>query len=179
MPVHRQGFWHRAVNVWILCTSTSRVLIGQRSVSKDVDKGKWTCVCGRVPSGELSHTAAVERLEEEFSIRDLPDEQVSLIFSMKCPRKITTGIFAGQDDGAWMDVYVAVLKEEIPIEKLHLDVRAKQAAKYVSLEDLQRNLEVKDDKYVVPSNPEYTKKLFHHLRKTCQAWQAIEAIRSL
>jgi isopentenyldiphosphate isomerase len=172
--VHRQGFWHRAVNVWILCTSTSRVLMAQRAICKDVDKGKWTCVCMRVPSGELSHTAAVERLEEELSIRDLPDEQVSLIFSMKCPRKFTTGIFSGQDDAAWVDVYVAVLKEEIPIEKLHLDVRAKQAAKYVSLADLKQSLESQDEQYVIPSNPEYVPRLFHHLRKTCEAWQAIQ-----
>lgn len=172
--VHRQGFWHRAMNVWVLCTSTSRVLMGQRSVSKDVDPRKWTCVCGRVRSGELSHTAAVERLEEEFSIRDLPDEQFSLIFSMKCPRKITEGIFKGQDDGAWMDVYVAVLKEEVPIERLHLDVRAKQAAKYVSLVDLQRALQTKDEDYVIPANPEYLPRLFHYMRKTCEAWNAIQ-----
>merc|ERR1712224_812442 len=150
-------------------------LIGQRSVSKDVGKEKWTCVCGRVPSGELSHTAAVERLEEEFSIRDLPDEQVSLLFSMKCPRKITgEGIFAGQDDGAWIDVYLAVLKEEIPIEKLHLDVRAKQAAKYVSVADLQQDIRQvgADQQYVIPANPEYLPRLFRYLHKTCQAWQA-------
>jgi isopentenyldiphosphate isomerase len=174
--VHRQGFWHRAVNVWILCTSTQRVLIGQRSVSKDVDPWKWTCVCGRVPSGELSHTAAVDKLEEEFSIKGLPDEQVSLVFSMKCPRKFTNGLFVGQDDAAWMDVYVAVLKEEIPIERLHLDVRAKQTAKYVSLADLQTSLESKEEEFVIPSNPEYVSKLFKYLRKTCEAWQAVRPV---
>merc|ERR1739848_657513 len=135
---------------------------------------KWTCVCGRVPSGELSHTAVVERLDEEFSIKGLPDEQVSLIFSMKCPRKFSNGLFAGQDDAAWMDVYVAVLQEEIPIERLHLDVRAKQTAKYVYVSDLQRALESQDDEFVIPSNPEYAPKLFHYLRKTCEAWQAIQ-----
>eukprot|EP00427_Karlodinium_veneficum_P032915 CAMPEP_0169187462 /NCGR_PEP_ID=MMETSP1016-20121227/2936_1 /TAXON_ID=342587 /ORGANISM="Karlodinium micrum, Strain CCMP2283" /LENGTH=279 /DNA_ID=CAMNT_0009263421 /DNA_START=50 /DNA_END=889 /DNA_ORIENTATION=+ len=173
--VHRQGFWHRAVNVWVLCAPTGRVLMGQRSQSKDVDPLKWTCVCGRVPSGELSHTAAVDRLEEELSIRDLPDDQVSLIFSMKCPRKIENGLFAGHDDGAWIDVYVAVLREEIPIEKLHLDVRAKQSAKYLAVADLKRALLQQDegDDFVIASNPEYNPRLFHYLRKTCEAWQTI------
>lgn len=174
--VHRQGFWHRAVNLWILCPLTSRVLIAQRSASKDVDPEKWTCVCGRVPSGGDSHNTAHGSLESELSIRDLPDDQVSLVFSMKCPRKITTGLFSGQDDTAWMDVYVALLKEEIPIERLHLDVRAKQAAEYMPLDDFQRALERKDAEYVIPSNPEYAPKLFRYMHKTCQAWQALRPV---
>jgi len=167
--VHRLGFWHRAVNVWIICTSTSRVLMGQRSMSKDMDPRRWTCVCGRVPSGELSYNAAAERLHAEFSIKDLPDDQLSLMFSLKCPRKFHKGIFTGQDDGAWIDVYVACLNEEIPVEKLHLDVRAKQAAKYVPLLELQRSYELEDENYVIPTNAEYCKKLFHYLKKTCEA----------
>eukprot|EP00747_Dinoflagellata_sp_TGD_P168524 gnl/TRDRNA2_/TRDRNA2_195087_c0_seq1.p1 gnl/TRDRNA2_/TRDRNA2_195087_c0~~gnl/TRDRNA2_/TRDRNA2_195087_c0_seq1.p1 ORF type:complete len:275 (-),score=60.57 gnl/TRDRNA2_/TRDRNA2_195087_c0_seq1:63-887(-) len=165
--VHKQGFWHRVVNVWVIVTSTWRVLLGQRAMSKDMDPRRWTCVCGRVPSGELSHTAAEERLETEFSIRDLPHTEISLMFSMKCTRLITRGLFAGQQDAACTDVYVACLKEEIPVEKLHLDVRAKQAAKYVTLEELQSAYNIKDESYVIPSE-EYSKKLFHYLRKTCE-----------
>jgi isopentenyldiphosphate isomerase len=167
--VHKHGMWHRAVNVWVICTKTSRVLLGQRAVSKDTDPRRWTCVCGRVPSGELSMSAALERLIAEFSIEVEPDSQLSLCFTMKCAKPITKGIFTGQDDGAWMDVYVATLEEEIPVETLQLDARAKQAAKYISIADFQAALESGDDNYVIPPKAEYTKKLFHYLRSVCQA----------
>merc|ERR1719160_484169 len=95
--VHREGFWHRALNVWVIDLSTGRVLIGQRAASKDIDPCKWTCVSGRVPSGELSMNAAVSQLENEFSIKPTSTSQsgvtsgppsalreVSLMFSIKC-----------------------------------------------------------------------------------------------
>jgi len=167
--VHRLGMWHRTVNVWVVCPSTSRVLLGQRAANKDVDSHRWTCVCGRVPSGELSMNTAVARLATEFSIQAVPDQQIFMVFSMKCPRTIESGVFAGQHDGAWADVYLATIEEEIPTARLHLDVRAKQAAKYASLAELQRAYEVKDESYVTPPNDEYIKKLMHYLRKTCKA----------
>jgi isopentenyldiphosphate isomerase len=168
VDVHRGGFWHRAINVWVVCTSTSRVLIGQRTGSKDMDPRKWTCVCGRVPSGDLSMNAAVDRLAVEFSIHAETEKNISLHFSMKCARKITKGVFAGQTDGAWVDVYLACLDDEIPIERVHLDVRAKQSAKYVTLDELERAYQIRDETFVIPSNGEYAKKLLHYLRKACK-----------
>lgn len=170
--VHRQGFWHRAVNIWPICPSTLRVLVGQRAVSKDTDALRWTCACGRVSSGDLSMNTAVDCLAAEFSIRAVPDEQISLAFTLKCPRRITRGLFAGQLDGAWIDVYLMVLDQEIPVERLLLDVRAKQAAKYVSLDELERALAAKDDNYVIPTNDEYTDKLVRYLRRMCRARRA-------
>lgn len=169
--VHKQGFWHRAVNVWVVCTSTSRVLLGQRSVSKDMDPHKWTCACGRVPAGELSMSAAVDRLAAEFSIQAVPDEQIWLIFNSKCPRQIDRGLFKGQQDAAWIDVYVCCLEQETPVEQLHFDLRTKHAGKYMSVDDLQRAWAQTDEDYVIPTNEEYCAKLFRYLRKICQERQ--------
>lgn len=164
--VHRLGLWHRVFNVWVICPSTWRVLVGQRSICKDVDPCRWTCVCGRVPSGELSRTAAVERLYAEFSISGLPEEKVSLAFSRKSMTKIEQGLFEGQSDCMYVDVYVAFLDEEIPVEKLYLDVRGKHAAKYIDVADLERAYAVRDEAFVLPTNDEYAKRLFHFLKMT-------------
>merc|ERR1711990_557217 len=124
--------------------------MGQRAITKDVDPKKWTCVCGRVPSGQLSMDTAVERLRTELSIEAEPDKQLSMVFRLKCPRLIRDGVFAGMQDGAWIDVYVACLPDEIPTEKLHLDVRAKQAVKYVDVAEVQTALKTNDTTYVIP-----------------------------
>lgn len=167
--VHSLGFWHRGVNVWVLCTSTWRILVGQRSICKDMHPCQWTCVCGRVASGELSRTAALERLKVELSISGLHEDEMALAFSLKCPREFDKGLFAGQKDQVLLDVYVAFLSAEIPVEKLYLDVRAKHAAKYIPVEELQRAYETNDDGYVIPSNEEYSVRLFHYLRKQREA----------
>jgi len=164
--IHRQGFCHRGVNVWVICPSSERVLLGQRCMSKDHDPRKWTCVCGRVPAGELSYNAAVDKLADEFNIAD--GAQVDLMFSMKCQKRMTKGVFAGQTDSVWLDVYVAVLQAEVPVHRILLNVKAKQAASYVPLADLARSFEVQDPSYVHPPNEEYTKKLLHYLEKTCE-----------
>lgn len=163
--IHRQGFWHRGVNVWVICPSTQRVLMGQRCMSKDHDPRKWTCVCGRVPSGDLSYNAAFDKVADEFNIAD--HVHLDLMFSMKCQKGMTKGVFAGQMDSVWLDVYVGVLEAEVPVHRILLNVKSKQAASYVNLADLTHALEVKDPSYVHPPNEEYTKKLLHYLQKTC------------
>lgn len=168
--VHRQGFWHRAVNVWVICEQSSRVLMGQRANRKEMDPGKWTCVCGRVGSGEQSYDAAAAQLNTELSINidpNLPDSPLQLLFTLRSSRTITNGIFKEQQDNTWLDVYVARLKEEIPIEKLHLETSHKQAVKYVTLDELRTAYATRDEDYVIPVNEEYPKKLFHHLVRAC------------
>jgi len=173
--VHRQAFWHRAVNVWIVCPTTSRVLLGQRAVSKDSDPHKWTCACCRMGSGELSMSTAITQLAAEFSIKAEPEEQcrggivagVQLAFMLKTRREITKGIFAGQADCTWVDVYLALLDEEIPVERLHLDVRAKQAACYVTIPELEAAWQQKSDNYVTPPD-EYSNKLLRYIKTACK-----------
>jgi len=162
-----KGFWYRAVNVWAVCPRTSRVLVGQRAVSKDMDPDKWTCVCSRVPSGDMSMNVAVEQLHQELGITAVPDEGVSLAFSLKTSREITRGLFSGQTDKTWTDVYVARLEEEVPLQVVHLDVRAKRAAKYVEVSELEKALMEKDDSFVIPASEEYTRKLIRHLKRMC------------
>lgn len=168
LDVHRGGFWHRAVNVWVLCPSTSRVLLGQRAATKDMHPLKWTCVCSRVPSGELSMNCAVARLNTEFAINAEADRDISLIFRLKCAKDMTNGVFAGHQDAAWIDVYVACFDEEIPIEMLHVDVEHKVNAKYVTVAELEKAYKEHDEGFVQPPEQEYCKRLLFHLKKICR-----------
>lgn len=164
--VHRDGFWHRAVNVWVLCIDTGRVLLGQRASTKDIDPNKWTCICGRVPSGDFSFNAAMEQLSSEVGLKGLElDADVSLAFSMKSMRTITQGVFNGQSDATWLDVYVATLATEVPLERLHLDVADKQDVKYITIDQLRDAYDRKDPDFVLPANHEYLAKLFRYLTK--------------
>merc|ERR1719272_2175523 len=129
--------------------------------------------------------AAVGQLENEFSIKPAQAStgttgtatpsalrEVSLMFSIKCSRDITNGHFAGQRDATWLDVYAACLNEEIPVEKLKLDLRDKQAARYIRLEQLRRAYARRDPEFVIPANEEYIAKLFEYLNKLFKNFQA-------
>lgn len=165
--IHQKGFWHRVVNVWVICPETARVLIGQRAVSKDMDPEKWTCACGRVNAGDSSMDAAVEYLYAEFGITARPDVELSLGFNVKCPRDITRGLFNGQIDKAWIDVYVCRLDQEVPMEMVQLDVSTKRAARYIEVHELEKALIEQDPTFVIPTNEEYAKKLLHVMKRMC------------
>ncbi|CAK0791382.1 unnamed protein product [Prorocentrum cordatum] len=168
-----KGFRYRAVNVWALCPKTGRVLIGQRAVAKDMDPDKWTCVCCRVPSGELSMNVAAEQLSQEFGIEVALDTHMSLAFSLKTEREITRGLFSGHVDKTMTDVYVATLDEEVPLQLVHLDVRVMRAAKYVEVADLEKALVEKDSSFVTPPSEEYSRKLIQFMRRMCREVGAV------
>jgi len=168
--VHQQGYWHRAVNVWILCPSTGRVLVGQRATGKYVDARRWTCACGRLDAGEHSMDAAVRRVAAEFNISAVPEQQeiseetasVNLIFMLRVRSQIEKGVYAGQEDNTYLDVYLATLHKEIPLEHLQLDVRDKQACKYIAIDELEMAFRQKSESFVIPSE-EYSRKLIYYL----------------
>lgn len=166
--VHRDGLWHRAVHVWVVCTDTNRVLLGKRAIRKTIDPGRWTCACCRVPSGESSMDTAVECLQREFSLKARPDTDVALAFTARCRRRILRGTFAGQEDNTVADVYIIRIRDEIPVEKVHFEVRCKQAVQYVSLEDLRAALTRGSEEFVIPPDREYTTKLLSHLSRSCE-----------
>jgi len=166
--VHRGGLWHRAVHVWVVCQDTCRVLIGQRAPSKHNDPLRWTCACGRVAAGDMSMATAVDLVDAEFSIKATPDVDLSLAFSLRCSTQIARGLFAGHLDNTIVDVYILRLEEEVPVQKVHFDHKSKHDVQYVSLEELQRALESRDEMFMIPPNDEYVPKLIQHLRRTCE-----------
>ncbi|CAK0791384.1 unnamed protein product [Prorocentrum cordatum] len=134
---------------------------------------RWTCVCCRVPSGELSMNVAAEQLSQEFGIEVALDTHMSLAFSLKTEREITRGLFSGHVDKTMTDVYVATLDEEVPLQLVHLDVRVMRAAKYVEVADLEKALVEKDSSFVTPPSEEYSRKLIQFMRRMCREVGAV------
>lgn len=66
--VHAEGWWHRAVHVWIF-DSAGRVLLQRRSPDKDVNPDRWDVSCGEhLQPGESYWDAAHRGLAEELGI---------------------------------------------------------------------------------------------------------------
>lgn len=164
---HRNGMWHRSVNVWLLCPTSARVLIGQRSGQKDRDPFRWTCACGRVLGGQLSMDTAVELAASEFGMEALPEKNISLAFTMKNSQRYSTGLFAGHVDATVLDVYVMTIPREIPVERVLCNAPAKQDLKYISLADLSQAWEGSNSEYVLPPR-EYADRLIDRMRKICE-----------
>ena len=68
--VHREGQWHRAVQV-LVYRSDNRLLLQQRSAAKDLHPGCWdTSVGEHLLPGEAYLDGAVRGLKEELSITE-------------------------------------------------------------------------------------------------------------
>lgn len=66
--VHREGLWHRAVNIFLF-RPDGRLLIQRRQLSKDVWPGAWDLsVAEHLKPGETYADGAVRGLREELGI---------------------------------------------------------------------------------------------------------------
>lgn len=66
--VHREGLWHRAVNVFLFQTD-GRLLIQRRQLSKDVWPGAWDLsVAEHLRPGETYADGAIRGLREELGV---------------------------------------------------------------------------------------------------------------
>jgi isopentenyl-diphosphate delta-isomerase len=71
--IHRKRLFHRSVHVFVL-DEAGRVYLQQRSLAKQEHPGKWdSSASGHVASGESYAEAAARELEEELSLRALPE----------------------------------------------------------------------------------------------------------
>lgn len=67
-------YWHRATHIWIV-SKNGKVLCQQRSLSKDVNPGKWQSFFGgHLKAGQTYADNAVEELSEELGLPVQPRE---------------------------------------------------------------------------------------------------------
>ncbi len=72
--VHRDGDWHRAVNIWVV-NDRNEVLLQRRADHKDSWPGYWDISAGgHIVAGEDSLMAAVQELYEELGLVVRPGE---------------------------------------------------------------------------------------------------------
>lgn len=71
---HRDGDWHRAVDIWIINPERG-LLLQRRAADKDSWAGYWDISCGgHLTAGDDSLTGALRELEEELDLHAQPEE---------------------------------------------------------------------------------------------------------
>lgn len=72
--VHANGYWHRAVHIWIL-NSNGELLIQKRAEMKKSYPGLWdVSSAGHVSAGESAEAGVLRELQEELGIKAKPSE---------------------------------------------------------------------------------------------------------
>lgn len=76
--VHRDGDWHRAVNIFII-NPHQEILLQRRSLTKDSYPGKLDISCGgHLSAGDDVQMAVVRELAEELGLKVAPDELIHI-----------------------------------------------------------------------------------------------------
>lgn len=111
--VHKDGDWHKAVHVWLV-DKDGKLLIQQRSASKDINPWRWTSSCaGHVDIGEASVETAIRETKEELGI-NVSKEQLEYIGTMKRYHSANNSF----NDQEIIDLFLVVVDfETIPLKK--------------------------------------------------------------
>lgn len=121
---HPEGTYHIVVCVWIW-NSKGQVLLTLRSKNKRQFPGLWEGLGGSAQAGESSLASIVREVEEE----------IGLVYSPEEFRLITRLL----EKTALVDIYA--LQAEFSIEELSLQAEEVEAAKWVTVEELQKIIE--------------------------------------
>ncbi len=153
--VHRDGDWHYAVDIWIL-NNRRELLLQKRSKQKESFPNLWEVSCsGHISSGEDSKTSALREIKEELGL-DIEEKALKFIFKAKDSSITNKGTFINNE---FKDVYL--IKKDIELHELKLDLLEVSEVKFISIEDLKQHIEDKDKTFV--PHEEVYKKLFEYL----------------
>lgn len=128
---HKNGWFHATVHVW-LYTSTEKIVLQKRAMTKKVFPGLWDIsVAGHVGAGEAIVPAALREVEEEIGLKLQPQELI----------KIGTRIHQvthanGIQDNEFHHVFIGELKE--PIHTLRIQTEEVAAIQLFELAILKQ-----------------------------------------
>ena len=116
-----KGRFHKVVHIWIQ-NSNGELLMQKRSDTVDNCPGEWATTGGSVQAGEEPLVTAVRELSEELGLTVSAEE---LKYCLMVRRKDAF-------------CYVYVLKKDVPVESLTLQECEVAAAKWMSMETIDR-----------------------------------------
>lgn len=133
-PVHEQGLLHRAFSIFIY-NAAGELLLQQRADGKYHSPGLWTNTCCSHPrQGEEVEDAVRRRLQEEMGMQCQLDFQFSFIYKHKFDNGLTEHeldhVYFGNSD-----------QQPSPNPQEVKDW------KYISMEDLKKELQNNPDRY--------------------------------
>jgi isopentenyldiphosphate isomerase len=117
-----KGEYHLVVHIWIK-NSDGLYLIQKRNKDSDLIPNQWACTGGAVTSGEDSITGAIRETKEELGIEFGPEDFIFL------KRFVTENKFTNY----LTDLYV--IKKDVLIKDLKLDINEVLSVKYFSMEE--------------------------------------------
>ncbi|EFJ06089.1 hypothetical protein SELMODRAFT_187006 [Selaginella moellendorffii] len=143
--VHRDGDYHRAVQVCIYAESTKQILLQKRADCKDSWPGLWDISsAGHISAGDTSLHTVRKELEEELGII-LPEDAFELLFVFLQRVALNDGKFINNE---YNDVYLVTTIDPMPLEAFTLQESEVSDVKYMSIEEYKMALIKKDPAYL-------------------------------
>lgn len=158
--IHRDGDWHRAMDVWIL-NSKGELLLQKRSPEKENNPNLWNIsVAGHIASGDDAVTTAIREAREELGV-SFAHKDLEYLFRLPEQSIHRGGAYLNNE---WVDVYLAT--RNLDLSTLCLQKEEVTAVRWIPFRELEKLVSA-DDKNFVPHDNEY-KKLFKILHKRYQ-----------
>lgn len=142
------GYYHKPVWMWII-NSKNEILVQKRSNLKKKFPNYWDMPsAGHVTTGESFIKGAIRETEEEIGIKTTEEDY----------------IYAGEyiSDISWEIAQIYLLKLDIDLEDMKLQIEEVEEVKWLSLEQFK---ELLYSKYFVPYDEEYKKIVIKLLEK--------------
>lgn len=136
LEAHQKGLLHRAISVLIF-NSKGELLLQRRALKKYHSPGLWTNTCCSHPYPfEIPEDAASRRLNEEMNI----DSKLDFVFKFIYKTEFSNGLIENELDHVFIGY-----SDETP----HLNTDEAVAFRWVTINDLQRDIEKNPENYTV------------------------------
>lgn len=138
--VHSEGLWHIHVGIWLM-NEKGELLFQKRSNKKKVNPGKWTRTGGHVDAGESPEVGMQRELEEEMGLHidsknfELMEINKEEIFSKELGTTMRHFVYS----------YFAYTNAKI--EDCKLQEEEVSDAKYMSIEEIEKLYEERNENY--------------------------------
>lgn len=148
--VHRDGYWHKTIHLWVL-NSDGELLLQKRSAGKDTNPNLWDIsAAGHLDSGEDSLTAALRETREEIGL-DLNEDEIKFLFTVRNEFEVDGE--DGVSDREFQDVYLCDLSKtekykDTKLSEFNFDKDEITELKFVSINDLQKMVTAYDSELV-------------------------------
>ena len=137
---HKKGLWHRSAQIWIY-NSKAEILLQLRTKNKTLCPNLWDAsVAGHVASGEEPIISALREMEEEIGLK-LEENDLKLLKIRK-----NSLAFGGLINKEWAYIYTYIFDGDI--NKLHLQKDEVQEVKFISPDDMEKELKTVLKTYV-------------------------------
>jgi len=159
--VHRRGYLHKSVHVWIV-NKQGEVLLQKRSSNVEVSKNLWGCSCtGHVKTGQNSIETVRDEILEELGvdINSISNKNVVKINSLRHHYEDDDNLY---HDNEINDVYLVEIDKEISDYIINSEVV--DEIKYMPLSDFIDDYNSNNDQYVNSHLEEY-KFIFRYLKE--------------